>query len=287
MTQRWRLDAYLAEQAADAGAEFRDGVKVTEVDAAGAVTAGGERFQADVVIGADGVNGVSTKALALSDGRRYGVAYEGNASYETIPRARFRGRALLELGTVAGGYGWVFPKADHVNIGVGGWEREGPRLREELRRLCSLHRVDERELTDLRGYRLPMRRPDDRVVAGRALLVGDAAGLVDPLSGDGIYEAAVSARLAADATLDLLAGRAHDLEPYQRGLDAALNRLSAGSWKAKLAFDRFPRLTFAVARLPLVWPFFEEFVRGDVKSPSDAHGLVRAPLRLVEALGKA
>jgi hypothetical protein len=94
-------------------------------------------------------------------------------------------------------------------------------------------------------------------------------------------------RSAYDATLDLLAGRAHDLEPYQVGLDAALNRLSAGSWKAKLAFDRFPRLTFAVARLPLVWPFFEEFVRGEVKSPADARGLVRAPLRLVEALGRA
>ena len=287
MTQRRLLDAYLAEQAADAGADFREGAKVTEIDRTGTVTADGERLRAEVVVGADGVNGVSARALGLADGRRYGVAYEGNASYATIPRARFRGRALLELGTVAGGYGWVFPKAEHVNIGVGGWEREGPRLREELRRLCSLHRVDERDLTDLRGFRLPMRRPGDRVVAGRALLVGDAAGLVDPLSGDGIYEAAVSARLAADAALDVLSGRADELEAYQRSLDAALNRLSSGSWKAKLAFDRFPRLTFAVARLPLVWPFFEEFVRGEVKSPADAHGLVRAPLRLVEALGRA
>ncbi|MGB2953916.1 MAG: geranylgeranyl reductase family protein [Gaiellaceae bacterium] len=286
MTQRRRLDAYLAEQAAEAGAEFRQGVRVTEIDPAGIVSADGERVEADVIVGADGVNGVSARTLGLADGRRYGVAYEGNASYEAIPRARFRGRAVLELGAVAGGYGWVFPKGDHVNVGVGGWEQEGPRLREELRRLCDLHRVDERELVDLRGYRLPMRRPGDRVVEGRALLVGDAAGLVDPLSGDGIYEAALSARLAAGTTLELLAGRAGDLEPYQRDLDTALNRLEASAWKAKLALDRFPRFTFAVIRLPIVWRFFEGFVRGDVKSPGDARGLVRAPLRLVEALGK-
>src|SRR2546429_453582 len=83
------------------------------------------------------------------------------------------------------------------------WEGEGPRLRDHLRRLCVAHGISADELTDLRGYRLPMRRPDTGLARGRALLVGDAAGLVDPLSGDGMYEAFVSARLAADALLDL------------------------------------------------------------------------------------
>ena len=62
MTQRRRLDAFLAERAAAAGAEFRDGVKVTEVDPAGAVTVGGERLEADVVVGADWANGVAARS---------------------------------------------------------------------------------------------------------------------------------------------------------------------------------------------------------------------------------
>ncbi len=137
MTQRRRLDAFLAEQAAAAGAEFRDGAKVTAVDPAGSVTVGGETIRASVVIGADGVNGVAGRSLGLDTSYRYGVALEGNVPYRYARAKRYRGRAVLELGVVPGGYGWVFAKGDHVNVGVGGWESEGPRLRDHLRRLCA------------------------------------------------------------------------------------------------------------------------------------------------------
>ena len=62
--------------------------------------------------------------------------------------------------------------------------------------------------TSLRGHRLPLRRPGTRIAGERALLVGDAAGLIDPVSGDGMFECFVSSRLAAAAVVDLLAGRA-------------------------------------------------------------------------------
>ena len=109
---------------------------------------------------------------------------------------------MVELGAPAGGYGWLFPKGDHANLGVGGWASEGPHLRDHLARLAAPTAIDPDVLTDVRGHRLPMRRvgatsrPQDNV-----LLVGDAAGLVDPLSGDGMYEAFTSARLAAEAIL--------------------------------------------------------------------------------------
>src|SRR5204862_2840548 len=80
MTQRRRLDAFLAEQAAAAGAEFRDGVKVTGVDPGGSVTLDGERFDADVVVGADGANGVTARSLGLP-AHEHGVALEGNVGY--------------------------------------------------------------------------------------------------------------------------------------------------------------------------------------------------------------
>ena len=74
------------------------------------------------------------------------------------------------------------------------------------------------------------------------LLVGDAAGLVDPLSGDGMYEAFVSGKAAAEA---MLAG---DLAAYEPRVLAELGPLHATSWSAKYALDRFPRLTFGIAR---------------------------------------
>lgn len=290
MTQRRRLDHFLAEQAAAAGADFRDGVRVREVEldeAGGTVVLDGTRARAPVVVGADGANGLTARAAGIETGYVYGVAYEGNVSYAGAEEGRFRGRAVLELGVVPGGYGWVFPKGDHANVGVGGWESEGPRLREHLSRLCREHAIDEARVEQLRGHRLPLRRPGAHPVRGRALLVGDAAGLVDPLTGDGMYEAFISSRLAARSILELLGGQADALESYARGLRGAIAPQAAASWGAKIALDRFPRAFFMLARAPLVWRVVESLVRGDVSHPGAARGLGRAPLRLVERLAVA
>ena len=271
MTQRRRLDEYLAQQAVAAGAEFRDGVKVTP-----------DEIDATVIVGADGANGTTAKALGLGGPITHGVAFEGNAPFEE----RYRGLAVIELGTIPGGYGWVFPKGDHVNVGVGGWEAEGPRLRDHLAELCRRHGIDHDSLEGVRGHRLPLRRDGFVPARGRALLVGDAAGLVDPLTGDGMYEAFVSARLAAEASLDVLAGRAETVEPYADRLTEALGPLAGASWGAKVALDRYPRVVFELARAPLVWPVVERLVRGDISAPSEARGLARPPLKAIAALAR-
>ena len=281
MTQRRLLDHYLAEQAVAAGVAFRDGAKV-EVGDGSVLEVGGEQIEATVVVGADGANGTTAKALGLGGPITYGVAFEGNAPFEE----RYRGLAYIELGTIPGGYGWVFPKGDHVNVGVGGWEAEGPKLREHLAELCRRHEVDADSLENVRGHRLPLRRPGFVPARGRAILVGDAAGLVDPLTGDGMYEAFVSARLASEATLDVLEGRAETVEAYTERLSAALGPLAGASWGAKIALDRYPRTTFALARAPLVWPVVERLVRGDISAPSEARGLARPPLKAIAALAR-
>jgi geranylgeranyl reductase family protein len=276
MTRRRRLDAFLVEQAAAAGADFRDGVTVEglTIGPDGAeLTIGGGRVQARAIVGADGVNGSLARAAGIGGGVVYGIALEGNGPL----RAGQQGRATVELGVIPGGYGWVFPKDGHANYGVGGWASEGPRLREHLRRLCDAHGVDSSGLADLQGRRLPIRRTR-AALRGPVLLVGDAAGLVDPLSGDGIYEALVSARLAAAAILD---GR---LEDYEHALEAALDRLAETSWKAKLVLDRHPGAAFAIARLPGVWRVIAGLISGDVAHPSDARGWARPPLRLLARL---
>jgi flavin-dependent dehydrogenase len=171
----------------------------------------------------------------------------------------------------------VFPKEGHANYGVGGWASEGPRLRQHLRRLCAAHGVDVASLVDLQGRRLPI-RGTTVAARGPVLLVGDAAGLVDPLSGDGIHHALLSGRLAAEA---ILAG---ELEGYEAALDAALGRFAASSWKAKLVLDRHPRAAYEVARIPAVWHVVAGLLTGEVAHPSDVRGLARPPLRLLARL---
>jgi geranylgeranyl reductase family protein len=283
MTQRRRLDALLVERAREAGAEFRDQVKVTAIDPAGTVTAGGESLGADVVIGSDGANGITARVVGSAP-LELGVALEGNVGYDHLSRERFQGRAVVELGVVRGGYAWVFPKAEHANVGVGGWGSEGPHLRERLSELCRAFGIDEARVRDLRGHRLPMRGAIRRPLKRRVLLVGDAAGLVDPLSGDGMYEAFVSGRLAATATLELLAGQAGDLEHYARAFATEFKPLEQVSWRVKVAFERFPELAFWLARTSLSWRVFQEVVQGE-QTASEAHGLGAAPFRLLQALG--
>ena len=237
------------------------------------MTIGRSRAAAPVLVGADGANGVVARTFGLGGGIEYGIALEGNGPLA----AGQRGLATVEVGVVPGGYGWVFPKSDHANYGVGGWSSEGPRVREHLRRLCAAHGVDSAKLTDLRGTRLPMRR-SGRASAGPVLLVGDAAGLVDPLTGDGIFEALVSARLASEA---ILAGEHH---LYKERLAAAVGRRTASSWKAKRVLDRHPRLTYEVARLPFVWGAVSGVLAGEIESSRDVHGLARPPLRLLARL---
>ena len=199
-----------------------------------------------MLVGADGVNGRIARDAGLGGGILYGIALEGNGP---LPAGQ-PGRATVELGVVPGGYGWVFPKADHANYGVGGWAAEGPRLRTHLHRLCAEHGVDAARLTDVQGRRLPIRRTTS-AARGPVLLVGDAAGLVDPLSGDGIYEALVSARLAAAAILDgeprPLRGRAargarplrgHVLEGEARARPTPAGGLRDRTHPAGLARDR-------------------------------------------------
>jgi flavin-dependent dehydrogenase len=136
-------------------------------------------------------------------------------------------------------------------------------------------------LTDVRGHRLPMRRVGATTPArDNVVLVGDAAGLVDPLSGDGMYEAFTSARLAADA---ILAG---DLTGYPTALAQRLDHHAGASWSAKRALDRHPAVCFWAARSPGVFGVVSGLLRGDVAHPNEARGLARPPLRLVARVAR-
>ena len=270
MTQRSRLDAFLLDAARAAGAEVREGT-----------TADPLTFPADVVVAADGANGTTARACGLGGEIRYGVAYEGNVPYGHVDRARYEHRAVVELGAIPGGYGWVFPKGEHVNVGVGAWQEEGPRIREHLARVCAAHGLEPSQLDHLRGHRLPLRRPGTSLATDRALAVGDAAGLIDPVSGDGMYECFVSAKHAAAA---ILAG---DLAAYAPAVDAELGSLHRASWQLKHALDRWPRASWRLARTQLLWRSVERLLLGELRAPGEQHGLARVPLRALELLGRA
>jgi geranylgeranyl reductase family protein len=285
MTQRRRLDHFLIEQAMDAGADFRDGATVTETSERGA-RVDGQWIESELLIGADGANGPTAGSLDLADNRIYGVALEGNLPHHLTNPERWQSTVVIELGTIPGGYCWIFPKGDHINIGVGGWENTGPTLRKHLKEFCKRRGFDHSMLQNMRGYRLPARRPNASLARGRALLIGDAAGLVDPLWGDGIYAALVSSKLASAAALDLLAGRITDFKPYAQSIVSELGPMTAFAWDAKAALDRFPRLALAALISAPGWRLVENLLRGEIREPDAERGATRMAVRGFQALGR-
>jgi flavin-dependent dehydrogenase len=283
MTQRRCLDEYLAGQAAECGADFRDGVSVREVDVATndvTVRTNSGAYSARVLIGADGANGVIARSTGVTPQIEHLVALEGNAPYRNRVPQYWDKTIALDLGGLPGGYGWVFPKGEHLNIGVGSWKYYGSNLRGKLAELSARYRIPYGSLQNLRGHRLPMRVPGSTIAKGPVLLVGDAAGLIDPLSGEGIHSAFRSAALASQSIDSYLKGETSDLSGYQRAVDREIMPDLIVSRQLGDTFHRMPSPYMPFLRYSnRFWEAFCLLIRGE----SDYRGLVRqlGPLRPV------
>ena len=278
MTQRCRLDAYLAERAAAAGADVHDGEALRSASfgaAAGAPTAvlrhavhvdtESAEYRARVLIGADGANGIVGRSFEVRTEYEEAVALEGNVPFTPDIPAEWQDFVGLDLGGMAGGYGWVFPKSDHLNVGVGAWKYAGFTLRPKLSELARRYGFDESRLVNLRGHHLPVRVPGSPIVRGPVALVGDAAGLVDPLSGEGIHMAFASARLAAEEAMHVLADERFGMEAYQGAVDRDLQPELTVSRQLQELFNFAPPPYLAIMRRSeKFWRFFCHLIRGEL-----------------------
>jgi len=296
MTQRSRLDHFLVERAQEAGVEFRDGQPVKQVirlpDGNYEVRhRDGTVHRARVVIGADGANGVVRLNLGYESPIESAVALEGNIEFRGGIPERYRSGIALNLSYLPGGYGWIFPKSDHINIGVGGWKDQvGSTLRQDLDRFCALYGFDPTDVTQLRGHHLPLARPGALVAAGGSAVIGDAAGFVDPLSGEGIHGAVASGIGVAASVEDYLAGRVKSLSGY--------HHLVTRELMPNIEASRALMEVFHAAPAPFVWllqhssRFWDpagELVRGELEYQSIINRfgpLVAASLRPVAKLAQ-
>lgn len=220
MVQRSIFDQALANLAVRTGAELRDGLSVRSLDLADdgvtvharAVKTGAEwTAKARYVIGADGANGVVAKATSLRKARSIAVALEVELphTWGTGHESLRPDIVHLEYGAVKRGYGWIFPKADHLNIGAGLFRpdkqdaRQDRTVRAELQAVIFQYMDKmglqyDRQRIQFHGHPLPTWSGREPLHEGRILLVGDAAGLINPLFGDGILHAVKSGKIAGD-----------------------------------------------------------------------------------------
>lgn len=244
MTMRRALDGRLVSAALEAGAALRDGCALTGLAPDGrgwrVTTSGGEAL-ADTLIGADGVLSTVGRLAGLDPPPERVPAIEAEVEVDAATLARHGDEARFDVGFPAGGYAWVFPKRTHLSIGVLAARRGAKGLPAELARyLCRLGVAGR---VTSRGFPIP-RRPRRRLAAPGLLLVGDAAGLADPLPFEGIAAALRSGRLAAEAWLECSGDPAHTARRFRRRLSrellgelAAARLLSAFLYRAPRARD--------------------------------------------------
>ena len=297
MTSRSKFDHFLAQKATEAGAELSDANPVYRIgtsDSGVEVKTRYGIFKAKMLIGADGMGGPSAR-----EGKFYErwkpdqVAYAiesdlpvGEDAVEDFigPERYFD----IYFGVSAAGYGWIFPKDDHLTIGI------GCKL-SSLRDARALFYNFVKGITKLAGVEIPKPQAHLVPIGGaaivplvrdRILLAGDSGGFVEPLLGEGIYFSILGGQIAAKVCAEACSSNRFDsqfLTKYETLCqESFLNDFGVAYWLARTTYleqdnmDSFSRfflgdkrvqecviglldgsVTYREAQLKLSWPYFK------------------------------
>lgn len=215
MIDRAAFDAALVAEASRAGAEIRTGTRFCGIEGIDALIGDGERCPAAVVVGSDGPRSLVGRLAGLPNKEIV------EARQVTVPLLHPHAATDIFLGPeIVGGYGWLFPRGDEANLGLG----VAPPARAMLKpllaalrdRLIAEGRIGSRQ-SRLTGGAIPV--GGIAGLAGRigevpVLLAGDAAGLANPITGAGINAAVLSGRMAGAAAAGLAGGNTDAAEDY-------------------------------------------------------------------------
>jgi geranylgeranyl reductase family protein len=241
MVMRDRFDHVLTEMAQQGGAELFAGVTVAGVAVTRnhidlRTTAG--VFRARFVIAADGANSVVARQVRAAPLRKIVPAFECEVRLPPEEMDLLKQTARFDFGFVAAGYAWVFPKREHLSIGVLTTRRGGAHLPGEYRRYLSHLGIGQPLSEDRRGYIIPCSPRARMFDTPRVLFVGDAAGLVDPVTAEGITAGILSGQLAARAIIEGKCDERAVKRIYRGKLqEKLLNDLRIARWLAHVLYE--------------------------------------------------
>lgn len=244
MTMRDEFDFAILSAAQAAGAVVHQRCAVENVSFHGdflTVGTNAGSMKAKFVVAADGALSTVARKIGLADGRVLIPALEYEVMVPHDRLNRFHGVARFDFGVLPHGYAWAFPKKDHLSIGVLSTAQRGGDLKSSMARYLDQLGCGSVTQVERHGFVIPIQPRKGLFVDKRVLLVGDAAGFADPVTGEGISFAIRSGLMAAQALIDRHLEEESVKHAYPRSLaETILPELRRGRWLARLLYN-FPR----------------------------------------------
>ena len=262
---REKFDEFLSRRAVEAGVELLESTRVVHTsvsdDCAVIRLQDGREFKSEFLIGADGVNSIVSRSLKLRPKHKnltkFGLGMEADfyVGKDGVMKATKGNPSILEILPIENriGYGWVFPKREHLAIGIAGGSGH-------MRALRSNFDIFYKALENRWGIKLKLEKRRTSFLGGdglrstnvtdRAILVGDAAGFVDPMMGEGIAYAMQSAKIAVGVINQAIEASCFDADAlwkyHHLCQDAFASNFKmagwAGSWGTSFAANLLPRI---------------------------------------------
>lgn len=262
---RDKFDEFLSRRAVEAGAELITDARVIHAsvsdECATIQLKDGREFKSEFLIGADGVNSVVSRSLKLRPQRKdltkFGLGMEADfyVGRKGVMKATKGNPSVLQILPVENrtSYGWVFPKREHLAIGIAGGSGHMLSLRSDFdrfysnleKRLGVELKLEKRRTCFLGGDGLGSTNVTDR-----AILVGDAAGFVDPMMGEGIAYAMQSSKIAVGVIEQAIAENQHDSSALWKYHHLCCEEFSANFQMASWAGSQ--GITHAASLLPRI-----------------------------------
>ncbi|MDI6601860.1 MAG: geranylgeranyl reductase family protein [Thermoanaerobacteraceae bacterium] len=262
---RMRFDDLLVENAINNGATFHIKEKFLDFNLNEGyinVETDMDTYKCRVLVGADGINSTVGRKAGFRKVHT-GTAMEAEIGPLNKDMNRLKGKVHIDFGIIKGGYGWNFPKEDSLSIGVGTFRHRVMDIKKNLYDMLDKEGIKSSDEVYLYGH--PLAFPDGKSRKynnGNVLLVGDAAGLADPFTGEGIYYAIESARIASEVISSWFNGN----EKLQRYTDRINNEIRPEIRSAyelsMFCYHFLPFVMITLKTFPAIFSYFIDVISG-------------------------
>lgn len=198
-----------------------------------------EKYLFKYIIFADWVNGYSRR---LIKGRKFGFCVEYNSSLKTD-------KTIIDFSIIPSGYGWIFPKNNHTTIGLGNFNDKKFDYKNLLSSFAKKYNFDI-DSSKIKGFHIPIfskKIYKQSVIDNKYILVGDAASLVDQITGEGIYYALESGRLASESIISSIKYNTDLKKTYYKKTKKIYRTLQKRKILSKFFYSRYTNILIKIA----------------------------------------